>query len=257
MELTGFEPVTSCLQSRRSPTELQPHYSLVYQSRQSHTVAIHASYRFAIISCEHALQLTTIKVKTSPLAHIIRVASRVTGLALCLAVIIACGGDGTSGNQEQGFQQITDHDTVFTQEHLDSIGYKVSREYSTEGLEGATATLYGFWRIPDGDPVDFEVRIYQSHADAVNLGAALADEGSGTDAVLDTDDAKYDEGIRDRRMIIGQGTGGGGRSGTGPRYGDYAIYGNIVMLCQGAAVEQALDRCRQFAQALNTAATGP
>lgn len=27
VELTGFEPVTSCLQSRRSPTELQPHES--------------------------------------------------------------------------------------------------------------------------------------------------------------------------------------------------------------------------------------
>ena len=253
MELTGFEPVTSCLQSRRSPTELQPHYSLVYQPRQPHTAAIQALYRFAIISCEHALQLTTIKVKTSPLAHIIRVAV----LPVCLATVIACGGGDSGGTQEQGFQQVTDHDTVFTQEHLDSIGYKVSREYSTEGLEGATAALYGFWRIPDGDPVDFEVRIYQSHEDAVNLGTALADEGSGTDAVLDADDALYDEGIRDRRMIIGQGTGGGGRSGTGPRYGDYAIYGNIVMLCQGAAVEQALDRCRLFAQALNTAATGP
>ena len=176
---------------------------------------------------------------------------------MCIAAIIACGGDGTSGNQDQAFQQITDHDTVFTLAHLDSIGYKISREYSTEDLEGATASLYGFWRIPDGDPVDFEVRIYQSHADAVSLGTALADEGSGTDAVLDADDATYDEGIRDRRMIIGQGTGGGGRSGTGPRYGDYAIYGNIVMLCQGAAVEQALDRCRLFAQALNSAASGP
>ena len=245
--------MTSCLQSRRSPTELQPHYSLVYQPHQPRTATIHALYRFAIISCGHHLQLTTIEVKTSPLAHIIRVAV----LPVLLTAVIACGGDGASGNQDQAFEQVTDHDTVFTQEHLDSIGYKVSREYSTDGLEGATAALYGFWRIPDGDPVDFEVRIYQSHADAVNLGTALADEGSGTDAVLDADDAQYDEGIRDRRMIIGQGTGGGGRSGTGPRYGDYAIYGNIVMLCQGAAVEQALDRCRQFAQALNTAASEP
>ena len=196
-------------------------------------------------------------VNTSPIARNIRTACRVTGLAFCLAAIIACGGGGTSGNQDQAFQQITDHDTVFTRDHLSAIGYKVSREYGTDGLDGATAALYGFWKIPSGDPIDFEVRIYQSHADAVSLGTTLADEGSGTDAVLDADDAQYDEGIRDRRMIIGQGTGGGGRSGTGPRYGDYAIYGNIVMLCQGAAVEQALDRCRQFAEALDTAATAP
>ncbi len=30
VELTGFEPVTSCLQSRRSPTELQPQQIQVY-----------------------------------------------------------------------------------------------------------------------------------------------------------------------------------------------------------------------------------
>ena len=38
VELTGFEPVTSCLQSRRSPTELQPHSSSLY-ARASHTWA--------------------------------------------------------------------------------------------------------------------------------------------------------------------------------------------------------------------------
>ena len=178
--------------------------------------------------------------------------------ALVLAVVaiaIACGSSGDNDDGNQAFQQVTDHATTFNQSHLDAIGFRVSREYKLDGLEGATAALYGFWRIPDGDPIDFEIRIYPSHSDAVNLGTALADEGSGTDAVLDADEAQYDEGIRDRRMIIGQGTGGGGRSGTGPRYGDYAIYGNIVMLCQGAAVEQALDRCRQFALALDGAAS--
>ena len=179
---------------------------------------------------------------------------RQTLAMLAMAVAIACGTTNGNGNNDQSFQQVTDHATTFNESHLEAIGFRVSREYKLDGLEGATAALYGFWRIPDGDPVDFEIRIYPSHADAVDLGMALADEGSGADAVLDADEAQYDEGIRDRRMIIGQGTGGGGRSGTGPRYGDYAIYGNIVMLCQGAAVEQALDRCRQFAMALDGAA---
>ena len=172
--------------------------------------------------------------------------------AFVALALVACGSDGGAGDgAEAAFQQVTDHSTVFTTENLDATGYKVSREYELDGLEGATAALYGFWRIPAGDPVDFEIRLYASHADAVALGTAMAQEGSGTDAVLDADDATYDEGIRDRRMIIGKGTGGGGRSGTGPRYGDYAIYGNVVMLCQGAAVEQALDRCRLFAEALD------
>lgn len=176
-------------------------------------------------------------------------------IIVATAFVVACGSSSGNGADDQAFQQVTDHATTFDQSHLDTIGFRVSREYDLEGLEGATAALYGFWRIPDGDPVDFEIRIYPSHSDAVSLGTALVDEGSGADDVLDADDAHYDEGIRDRRMIIGQGTGGGGRSGTGPRYGDYAIYGNIVMLCQGAAVEQALDRCRQFALALDGAAS--
>ena len=187
-----------------------------------------------------------------------RPSSTITAIAVfCVTAftalaLFACGSDGgAGGGGEAVFQQVSDHSTVFTTENLDATGYKVSREYELDGLEGATAALYGFWRIPAGDPVDFEIRLYASHADAAALGTALAQEGSGTDAVLDADDATYDEGIRDRRMIIGKGTGGGGRSGTGPRYGDYAIYGNVVMLCQGAAVEQALDRCRLFAEALD------
>lgn len=177
-------------------------------------------------------------------------------IAIVSAVLLTgCGGASDGNDTPEAFQQVTDHVTTFDQSHLEAIGFRVSREYDLDGLEGATAAIYGFWRIPGGDPVDFEIRFYPSHSDAVSLGTALADEGSGADAVLDPDDANYDEGIRDRRMIIGQGTGGGGRSGTGPRYGDYAIYGNIVMLCQGAAVEQALDRCGILAGALDQAAT--
>ena len=84
----------------------------------------------------------------------------------------------------------------------------------------------------------------------MDLGTALAEEGSGPDAVLDDDDATYKEGVKDRRMIVGSGIGGGARSGTGPRYGSYAIYGNMVMLCAGAVGEQALDRCEELANAL-------
>ena len=187
--------------------------------------------------------------------HRIRILTPSAIALVAATIVIACGGSGDGNSAPEAFQQVTDHATTFDQSHLDAIGFRVSREYELDGLEGATEALYGFWRIPSGDPVDFEIRIYPTHSDAVSLGTALAQEGSGADAVLDPDDANYDEGIRDRRMIIGQGTGGGGRSGTGPRYGDYAIYGNIVMLCQGAAVEQALDRCRTLAQALDQAAT--
>ena len=174
-------------------------------------------------------------------------------VASVAALIIACGSseniaDNTS---EQGFQQVMDIGQTFDPDDLNAIGFKKARSYDLEGLPGASEAIFGFWRIASGDPIDYELRFYDDHADAVELGTALAEEGSGADAILDEDDATYKEGVKDRRMIVGSGIGGGARSGTGPRYGGYAIYGNIVMLCAGAAGEQALERCEELATALS------
>ena len=191
-----------------------------------------------------------------PNRHIARITLLICGL-VATAIFIACGSTDNAGDTtaEQGFQQVMDIETSFEPDDLSTIGFKKARSYDLEGLPGASDAIFGFWRIASGDPIDFEVRFYANHADAVELGTELAEEGSGADAVLDADDAKYKEGVKDRRMIVGSGVGGGARSGTGPRYGSYAIYGNIVMLCGGAAGEQALERCEELANALDEAAT--
>jgi hypothetical protein len=179
----------------------------------------------------------------------------VFGGVMAAAISIACGSsDGGSGDRgEQGFQQVMDVETAFEPDDLKAIGFKQARSYDLKGLPGASAAVFGFWRIASGDPIDYEVRFYANHEDAVELGTALAEEGSGADAILDADDATYKEGVKDRRMIVGSGIGGGARSGVGPRYGGYAIYGNVIMLCGGAAGEQALERCEELATALDEA----
>ncbi len=181
----------------------------------------------------------------------------ITAATLALPLLTACGSDdvGSSESAPVGFQQVTEVATIFTPDDLKSIGFKQSRSYNVETLPGASAAIFGFWRIAAGDPIDYEIRFYDSHSAAVEHGTALADEGSGADAIITEDEATYKEGVKDRRMIVGSGVGGGARSGTGPRYGDYAIYGNIAMLCGGAAGEQALDRCEELATALQEAAT--
>ena len=175
---------------------------------------------------------------------------------MAAALLITCGSTdgGNTDSAPQGFQQVTDLEMIFEPDDLSAIGFKKARNYDLEGLPGASEAIFGFWRIASGDPIDYEVRFYPNHADAVQLGTALAEEGSGTDAVLDADEATYKEGVKDRRMIVGSGIGGGARSGTGPRYGGYAIYGNIVMLCAGAAGDQALERCEELATALSESA---
>ena len=119
-----------------------------------------------------------------------------------------------------------------------------------DGLPGASAAIFGFWAPSGRDPLDFEVRFYESWEKAVELGSAPADEGTGDDAILDASSAKYKEGVRDRRTIIGSGTGGGARSGIGPKYADFVIYNNLVILCPGGQVEQSHERCSDLIAAL-------
>lgn len=164
------------------------------------------------------------------------------------AVLAACGG----GNSADDFERVQDTGTVLTTETLFATGFKDSKTYSTEGLPGASAAVFGFWRQSGRDPLDFEARFYASHADAVRLGTAPAEEGTGDDAVLDAESATFKEGVQDRRTIIGSGGGGGARSGIGPKYADFVIYNNVVILCPGGQVEQSHERCAALIEAMET-----
>lgn len=148
------------------------------------------------------------------------------------------------------FPKVSDPGQTITVEMLRSTAFKESKEYSVEGLPGATIVIYGFLRVGDGDPYEYEVRFYESHDQAVDLGTALAIEGTGKTAILNADDATYKEGVKNRRVIIGSGVGGGARSGIGPKFGSFAIFGNVVMLCQGSGEAQSIERCALLANEL-------
>jgi hypothetical protein len=168
-------------------------------------------------------------------------------LALMVVVTGACG----SGDAEEvAFQQISDPGQTLSIDDLLATPYKEVNDHSTEGLPGASYVSFGFFKVSGGDPYDYEVRFYESHQAAVDLGTAMAMEGTGPDAILSEDDATYKAGIKDRRTIIGGGVGGGARSGIGPKFASYAIFGNIVMLCQGSEPDQSLERCGLLASAL-------
>ena len=167
-----------------------------------------------------------------------------------LMVALVAIGCGSSGGETSDAAKVSDGGRVHSPADLPAIGFKESKTYSVEGLPGATDSIFGFWRAPGADPVDYEVRFYRSHADAVALGQLPAEEGTGDDAALNADDATYKEGVQDRRVIIGGGVGGGARSGIGPKYGDFAVIDNLVVLCAGGESSQSLERCRLLADAL-------
>jgi hypothetical protein len=95
----------------------------------------------------------------------------------------------------------------------------------------------GYFTPADSEPIQYELRMYPDHASAIEHGVVFAAEVTGEDALLRSVDVQWDEGTRDRRG------GGAFRGQLTPMYGDYAVFGNVIMLCEGRSLEQALERC--------------
>ena len=173
-----------------------------------------------------------------------RVLLTLSTLAAILAVFaVACGsGSGSDGSSNADLlPKVTASDRIFTEDDFLAVGLKKSKTYDVTGLTGATSAIYGFWK-PDGtEPVDYEIRFYPSHQEAVSSGTFFADEVTGPDGAVAEDDVTWNEGTRDRRTS-GFTFGGGGGS-LAVKYADYIIHSNVIMLCQGRDSVQSLGRC--------------
>jgi hypothetical protein len=171
--------------------------------------------------------------------------------ALSLLTLAACGGSGSTDSNESTteYVRVITTDKTFTIDDVKALGYKVAKSYDVSELPDASGAYYGFWTpTAKTAPTDFEVRVYATHDVAVASGTALADEGSGDDAVLNSNKATWDVGLLDRRRVVGPGAS----QGTGvPRYQDYMILGNIIVLCEGINTDDARDNCTLMATALN------
>ncbi len=174
-------------------------------------------------------------------------------LLLAIAVmLLACGSQPVAEElaepEDVGpqTQLIRPTDRTFGIVDFETAGLKHSKNYKTEGLPGATRVSLFFWKV-DGTPVQYEVRFYASHGEAVGSGLSYAKEGAGPDAIIDPDFARYTEGLRDRRTIVHT------RGSPTPRYGDFVIYGNMIALCEGRDSMQGSERCGRLVKALDTA----
>ena len=171
-------------------------------------------------------------------------------MLLLTALVIACGssdgdGDGVEdASQAESETRIFDRDITLSSDDLVSLGLKSGKKYHIATLPGGVEARLLYWRV-NNVAVEYEARFYETHHDAMTLGTAPAEEGSGEDAILDSDDAVYKEGIRDRRTIFDF------RGAPKPKYGAYGIYGNMVVLCEGRDDSEAWDRCTALIEALD------
>ena len=168
---------------------------------------------------------------------------------MLLVLTAACGNtSNTNDEQSQQFPKITETERIFTVEDFLSVGFKQSKDYDVTELPAATSAIYGFWKPGGGESVDYEIRFYPSHDDAVTKGTFFADEVTGPDGAVSDDDVTLKEGTRDRRTS-GFTIGGGGGS-LAVKYADYIIHSNVIMLCQGRDKDQSLDHCQSITNAV-------
>lgn len=166
-------------------------------------------------------------------------------IALIAIALTACGSGDDSQAGIDSFAQITPSEKIFTIDDFKPANFKISHEYDVEGLVGAISATNGFWKPSGTVAKEYEMRFYASHADAIELGTAMANEASGETALLDEEDATWDEGLRDRRAYFAAPSSHGSGS-IQAMYGGYAIYGNMVLLCEGANQEHALGHCAEL-----------
>lgn len=170
----------------------------------------------------------------------------VLGMASISFLGSGCGANDVERSGE--FSQIDRGDRTYSIDDFKTIGYKTSKQYDVSELTGAQDAWFGFWKADGKTPVEYELRFYVSHEEAISYGQALAEEVTGEDALID-ESASWKEGLRDRRAA------GGAQTTWGtvyPRYGDFAIYANIVMLCEGLDSAQSLERCSSMVDVLAT-----
>jgi len=153
-------------------------------------------------------------------------------IAALIVLAIACGSDSddsaavapdSDGTNEYGFDvsMTARPGSTFTIDDVKAAGWKSSKEFPVDQLEGATAVWFGFYQQKN-----LEVWVYDDHEDAVDLGSGPAEEI-----------------VAATRGVSGGGAGPYMKQTT--HYGAYGIVGNLLILCESEVAV-----CESLADAL-------
>ena len=175
------------------------------------------------------------------------------GLIMIFTALVLGAALGSCGSDDSGaaaIPRISDTGEILAIEDLQDVGFKKSKTYDVEGLAGAESAYYGFWSLDIYDLKDYEVRFFKSHSDAFELGTAQADERSGENAILDEETSSWPVGMKDMRQCGGDKASGPASHGIqnckSPKYWDFSIYANMILLCSGGDVEAAQTLCNNL-----------
>tara|TARA_B000000460_G_scaffold218999_1_gene169819 strand:- start:97 stop:687 length:591 start_codon:yes stop_codon:yes gene_type:complete len=172
-----------------------------------------------------------------------------TVLVLLAAIVLVLAGCGSDSTLDEGFVQIRTAPDNYTVDDLKTFGFKTSKNYDVEGLPDALDAWKGFWGLDPYDRHDYEIRFYASHDLAVSSGKPMAIESTGPEFEASRETQTWTEGVKDRWQAQGVTDISGGASKQSkprPTYPNWAILGNMVILCDGLDSEQSLIRCGEL-----------
>ena len=140
-------------------------------------------------------------------------------------LLISCSGDSEKDSELDIFDGRYDS-SIFSINSFKNIGFKISKEYDVSELPDAIEAHYGFWAEDSFERLSYELRFYPSNEIAISSGTFYAEEATGEDAIIKKSDATWKEGIKDRMT-----SGAFGNKKNTPKYLDYVILGNMIVLC--------------------------
>ena len=164
-----------------------------------------------------------------------------------ILVVSACSSTETTEEMSL-VEKVSNSDHIFTIEDFKPLGFKKSKEYKVDELPGATSAYYGFIKNkldPEDDKIDYEIRFYSSHTDAVQQGTKYADNIVGVDGCVSKDCALWKPDLKQRVLLAELGVMNfhAGSSKVIPKYYNYVIHGNMILFCSGWEEEDAMQRC--------------
>ena len=161
-------------------------------------------------------------------------------ISLFIIVVLGCSSEETTEDIPL-VDQITDSDRVFSIEDFKSVGFKKSKAYKVDELPGATSAFYGFIKNkldPDDQKIDYEIRFYANHSDAIEMGTKYVENATGEDGCIDKDCALWKPDLKHRQFLAERlGNTHAGNGQPKPKYLTYVIYGYMILMCPGYNVE--------------------
>jgi hypothetical protein len=141
---------------------------------------------------------------------------------------------------------VTNSESVLTFADFEAAGVKHGKDYKVDSLPSAISATLGFH-----DRKDVEIRFYPNHEIAIEQGVPIALEIVGPNVELKRGSVTWSWPIADERACAARVPGGGRDCTNSPKYGDFVVYGNVIMFCEASTAYEAQTRCQAIIKALN------